>query len=59
MNYRTNNFPSYYDNNPRLGHSNVSRGFGQSYRAPLEDHNLNEVEFILENERKKFKENKD
>ena len=35
MNYRTNNFPSYYDNNPKLGYSNVSKGFGQSYRSKL------------------------
>ena len=36
MNYRSNNFPSYYENNPRLGYSNVSRGFGQSYRGTLD-----------------------
>ncbi len=34
MNYR-NNYPSYYDNNPKLGYSNVSKGFGQSYRSNL------------------------
>ena len=54
MNYRPNNFPSYYENNQRLGHSNVSRGFGQSYRSkssfmldPGDDHNMAEVEFML------------
>ena len=33
MNYRPNNYPSYYENNPKLGYSNVSKGFGQSYRS--------------------------
>jgi hypothetical protein len=35
MNYRNNNYPSYYDNNPKLGYSNVSKGFGQSYKSNL------------------------
>jgi hypothetical protein len=34
MNYRSNNFPSYYENvNPKLGYSNVSKGFGYSNRS--------------------------
>lgn len=34
MNYRQNNYPSYYENNnPRLGYSNVSKGMGQSFRS--------------------------
>jgi hypothetical protein len=37
----------------------VSKGFGQSYRNAPEDHNFAELEFMLENERKKFKEAKD
>jgi len=49
MNYRPNNYPSYYENNPKLGYSNVSKGFGQSYRNQNDDHNFAEIEFMLEN----------
>ena len=60
----SSNYPSYYENNnPRLGVSNVSKGFGYSNRSNFspypvapEDPMGGELEYMLENERKKFKE---
>lgn len=53
-NFRSNYTASYLEQ-PRGGLSTISKNYGLSTRAPGDDHNFGEVEFMLENERKKFK----
>lgn len=64
MNYRPANFGnSYTDQGNRLGYSSVSKNYGYSNRSTSfhyidfnnDDQNFGEIEFMLENERKKFK----
>lgn len=62
---------SYMDTNARLGYSSVSKNYGNAYsnKSNLlfqikdyvsgDDQNFGEIEYMLENERKKFREAKD
>lgn len=70
MNYRPNYGNSYMDTNNRLGYSSVSKTYGAGYSNKSilfhlisdysgDDQNFGEIEFMLENERKKFKEAKE
>jgi len=50
------------DTNNRLGYSSVSKTYGAGYSNKNyggDDQNFGEIEFMLENERKKFKEAKE
>lgn len=68
MSFRTNNYGGSYLDHNKLGYSSVSKNHGYSNRSNIEpyldqgiyndDHNFGEIEFMLENERKKFKEAK-
>ena len=68
-NFRGNNIGASYDYHNKMGYSSVSRNYGYSQRSihPVildqgafnDDHNLGEIEYMLENERKKFKEAKE
>lgn len=60
-NFRPNNYGGSYYDQGRLGYSSVSKNYAGVNRNPQlnEDHNFGEIEFMLENERKKFKEAKE
>lgn len=66
MNYRPTNYGnSYLEGGNRLGYSSVSKNYAYSNRSTFltitidfagnDDQNYGEIEFMLENERKKFK----